>query len=236
MRVSWYEQTQHEVRPGGDWLSEWERLHLATLKLAKRRSDWLLGRWTAKHAVLDYCELPTDPASLSGIEIRPDEMGAPEVLVHGAVAEIAISLSHRNGLGACAIADGSFQLGCDVEAVELRSDAFVRDYFTPEEQAIIGRAPVTDQFATIALLWSAKESALKALRVGLRRSTHSVIVHSVSASELPPPGFNIDIRSPLIPPGESWQDLRVSCSAGGCFEGKWCCAGGVVRTVVVGMA
>jgi len=34
------------------------------------------------------------------------------------------------------------EIGCDLEVVEPRSDAFVADYFTSEEQALIARASV----------------------------------------------------------------------------------------------
>ena len=233
MQVSWYEQSQADVRPGDDWLSEWERLHLATLKVPKRRSDWLLGRWTAKYAVTGYYKLPCEPADLSTIEIRPDETGAPEVLIHGELAGVAISLSHRDGLGACAVAKRPSSVGCDVETVEPRSAEFVEDYFTPEEQTLIARAIPADRFVVVALLWSAKESALKALRAGLRRSTRCVSVEFVSAIQLSPSTLIFDVHSPFIAAVENWHELFVKCSEGMFFAGKWCLNNGVVRTFAV---
>ena len=73
------------------------------------------------------------------------------------------------------------ELGCDLEIVEPRSDAFIADYFTAEEQALIERTSAADRSLLLALLWSAKESALKALRAGLRLDTRSVIVRPVAA-------------------------------------------------------
>ena len=67
-------------------------------------------------------------------------------------------------------------LGCDLEIVEPRSDAFVADYFTAEEQEVVRQACPADRFALIALIWSAKESALKALQSGLRIDTRSLSV------------------------------------------------------------
>ena len=51
-------------------------------------------------------------------------------------------------------------------SIEPRSDAFVADYFTIEEQALVARASAADRDRILALLWSGKESALKALREG----------------------------------------------------------------------
>ena len=55
--------------------------------------------------------------------------------------------------------------------------AFVADYFTPAEQALAHRAPSERDWQRVTnLIWSAKESALKVLRTGLRRDTRSVEV------------------------------------------------------------
>ena len=47
----WLTTSAPEVPPGDAWLSARERAVLAGLRLAKRRDDWRLGRWTAKTAV-----------------------------------------------------------------------------------------------------------------------------------------------------------------------------------------
>ena len=73
-----------------------------------------------------------------------------------------------------AAADGV--LGCDLEVIEPHSDAFITDFFTAEEQALITKASAEDRFLVATLLWSAKESALKALHAGLRLGTLSVAV------------------------------------------------------------
>jgi 4'-phosphopantetheinyl transferase len=106
-------------------------------------------------------------------------------------------------------------LGCDLELVEPRSDAFIADYFTAKEQALVAHAGA-DRFRLVALLWSAKESALKALRVGLRVDTRSVIVS---------PGN-------LQPAGESWHPLWVYQVGGETFHGWWQSSGSLLRTLV----
>ncbi len=96
---------------------------------------------------------------------------------------MAIALTHRAGHAVCAVAPAGILLGCDLEVVEPRSDAFVADFFTPAERSLVAQAPPEDRPLLANLLWSAKESALKALREGLRRDTRSVEVSFPEGSE-----------------------------------------------------
>lgn len=98
------------------------------------------------------------------VEIRAAPDGAPQVLLGGRPARLAVSLSHRAGLALCAVAPAATALGCDLEVVEPRGDAFVADYLTAAERALVERAGPADRALAVALVWSAKESALKALR------------------------------------------------------------------------
>jgi 4'-phosphopantetheinyl transferase len=171
--VHWLQQTQTDVPLANDWLSEHERQTLRGFRFAKRRSDWRLGRWTAKHAVAACLGLSSVP--VRAIELRPDPSGAPEVFVDGCPAPVSVSLSHRLGRALCVVVPSSSSVGCDVELVECRSDAFVTDYFTPEEQDMV-RSAEEDHSLVVTLIWSAKESVLKAVRKGLRVDTREVNV------------------------------------------------------------
>jgi len=173
MDVYWLEQGEADVARNDDWFSAGEKACLDAKRFPKRRADWRLGRWTAKRALAVYLDRPGDLPSLAHIEICPAPTGAPEA---DQPAGVTISLSHREGTALCAIAAPDAQLGCDLERVEPRSEAFVADYFTDEEQALIAGLPATDRPQLLALLWSAKESVLKALHEGLRRDTRSVTV------------------------------------------------------------
>ncbi|MGA2902785.1 MAG: 4'-phosphopantetheinyl transferase superfamily protein [Candidatus Korobacteraceae bacterium] len=235
MKVRWLEQSLADVRAEDDWLSGWERSHLGGLRFPKRRADWRLGRWTAKHAVADYLKLPRDPGVLATIQIRPAASGAPEVLIDDAPGEVSISLSHRDGIAACAVGATGAMLGCDLEVVEPRSDAFVADYFTAEEQAMTRQAPEPVRFALIALIWSAKESALKALRTGLRSDTRcvSVAVDDCWIADLGHQPFSAHENSPAVPPAALiWRPLRVSYTEGQIFHGWWFCSAKLLRTMV----
>lgn len=216
MQVYWLEQREDEVPPANDWLSARETTYLRGLPFAKRRADWRLGRWTAKHAIASCLNLAADPQALANIEIRPTPSGAPDVFVANAPASVTISLSHRDGRALCVVAAGGVDLGCDLEVIEMRSEAFVADYFTSEEQTFVERASPAERARVVTLLWSAKESALKALREGLRLDTRSVIVSAGDPS--------CDLNR--------WNTLQVRCAEGQIFHGWWRDAKNILRTVV----
>jgi 4'-phosphopantetheinyl transferase len=216
MDVYWLEQTEANVPAENDWLSENEAACLKGLRFAKRRTDWRLGRWTAKSALSVCLNLPAHPMVFKKIDIRPAPSGAPEVFFADQAAPLTISLSHRAGIAACAVAMSNAELGCDLEMVEPRSDAFVSDYFTAEEQALVARTPAADRPRLLALLWSAKESALKALHEGLRLDTRSVIVSPFAAS------FALN----------GWSPLEVRYTGGRVFHGWWQNTANMLRTVV----
>lgn len=215
MTVYWLEQKQADVPQDDEWLSSFETGRLSQMFVAKRREDWRLGRWTAKRAIAARASLPAHPRVLATIEIRPGQSGAPEAWINNRPSDVTISLSHRAGTGLCAVAPAGVALGCDLELVEPHSSAFVSDYFTPQEQATIAATSGLDQCRLLALLWSAKESALKALHEGLRMDTRSVTVEGSDAPDL-----------------FGWTPLRVRHCSGKVFDG-WCRSDGhMVRTVV----
>jgi diguanylate cyclase (GGDEF)-like protein len=109
----------------------------------------------------------------------------------------------------------------DVAMIEPRSDAFIADYLTVEEQALLADATAAERLCLVTLLWSAKESALKAVRLGLRADTRWVNVRPVYKS--------------LIP--NSWSPLQICLTGGGdsgeeLFHGWWQTSGSIVRTIV----
>jgi len=224
MNVYWLEQTDADMPVTNDWLSGWEATSLSRLRFAKRRSDWRLGRWTAKQAVALLLNMPARRDALAGIEIRQASSGAPEVFFASQPSPVTISLSHREGAAVCAVAPSSIALGCDLEVIEPRSDTFVTDYFTPEEQALVARASARDRSQLLALLWSAKESALKALHTGLRLDTRCVVVKLV--------GNPHSCGEKEVCPSENWCPLQVSYNHDEVFHGWWRQNGNRLQTLV----
>jgi 4'-phosphopantetheinyl transferase len=215
INVHWLEQTEADLPAGNNWLSTSEVIRLDGMRFAKRRADWRLGRWTAKRALAAYLNMPSHPQTFTDIELRPAQSGAPQVFVADEPAAVTISLSHRAGVAACAVAVSGVELGCDLEVIEPRSDAFIADYFTTEEQQLIERVPATERPRLLTLLWSGKESALKALRTGLRLDTRSVTVRP----------------APPLAQGD-WHPLQAVCEGGQTFHGWWQDTDNLLRTMV----
>jgi len=216
MEVRWLEQKEADVPKENAWFSANEIALLNGMRFAKRRDSWRLGRWTAKRALASYRNLPAHPDILRRIEIRPAPSGAPEGFLANKPAVATISLSHGAGRAICAVAPAGVELGCDLEVIEPRNEAFLSDYFTAEEQALVARAHVTDRARLVTLLWCGKESALKALHTGLRLDTRSVIVSPDDAS------FDLS----------GWSRLQVRYTGGRIFHGWWQHIDNIMRTVV----
>ncbi len=205
MAVRWLARGMQEVPRSADWLSAAESARLATLRFTKRRSEVRLARWTAKQAIARSLDLDDDAGTLALIEIRAAPTGAPAAFLSAERAPVAVSLTDRADWAVCMVAPVDLAVGCDLELVEPRSDAFVRDWFTPTEQDLVFAAQPGEARHLLAnLVWSAKESALKVLETGLRRDTRSVEVDLVE------------------PAGQDrWAHLVVRTEEGAAFPGWW---------------
>src|SRR5579864_2436135 len=234
MNVYWLEQTEADVPAENQWLSASEILTLGRMRFAKRRNDWRLGRWTAKRALAAHLNLRCDRLSLAKIEIRAAASGAPEAFLFNQVAPATISLSHRAGIAMCALALPGAGIGCDLEVIEPRSSAFIADYFTAREQALVERTLLEERPLLVTLLWSAKESALKALHTGLRLNTSCMDVSLIEG--LPPRTQPSRQELPRVPmrdvDPDVWRPLHVRHSGEQVFCGWWRRENGMVRTLV----
>ncbi len=212
MTLRWLLRSASALPEGDDWLGTEERKALAGLRFPKRRSEWRLGRFVAKQALSSFAEID----ALDRLQVIAAADGAPEAFVDGRSMECAISISHRENVAACVIAERG-TVGCDLEAVEPRTSRFVNDFFSDRERAEVENATGAQRETLIALTWSAKESTLKALRVGLRRDTRCVEVQI----------DDLDTNE------TGWHELRAMVSPEArVFRGWWRREGGVVLTVM----
>ncbi|MEC8424850.1 MAG: SDR family NAD(P)-dependent oxidoreductase, partial [Myxococcota bacterium] len=136
---------------------------------ARRKADRLAGQRAGRLAV----------ARLTGWEREAFRLvrapsGAP--LVEGPESGIQISISHREGMG-WAVATNRGRPGLDVEQVCLRSDAWLRTWFTDAEQKWLANDPVRQTEA-----WCAKEAVLKALGTGMALHPRQVEVMSIGGA------------------------------------------------------
>jgi 4'-phosphopantetheinyl transferase len=209
------------------FLSLAERETLAGLRFPKRRREWLLGRWTAKHllkrAYPEYAGLP-----LTKITVGNDPDGAPYLAIadQGRLS-LSLSISHRNNRAFCAVLpptapppaeaaidakmpsvavlDMANTVGADIEQVYPRDPAFVRDYFTSGEAERVWAAPEALRNTLVTVLWSAKEAVLKVLRLGLTVDTRRVELYRIA-------GLEPSSGSVALLASDAWLEIRVRCT------------------------
>jgi 4'-phosphopantetheinyl transferase len=203
----WLTQSLGDVPSGEDWLGDGERRVLALLQVEPRRVDWRLGRWTAKAALGSW--LSVAPARVQ-VLAAPD--GAPEAWLDGARAPVSISLSHRGGRALALVTDAPRVGGCDLELVEPRSLAFVREWLAPSEQLQISDCAEADRALLVNLIWTAKEAAAKVRREGLRLDVRSAVV-TVAAGSLQP--------GPWRPLQVAWSDVPTPAAGWWRAEPGW---------------
>ena len=213
---------ERDVPDGDAWLTPVEAQRAASMRFTKRRTEYRLRRYAGKCAIAASIGLPQDPASLARIGVLNAPTGAPYVVLDDRRVGTDVSLTDRAGWAVCLVGPDLGAVGCDLEIVEPRSDGFVRDFLTPGEQALVAAAPGPDGRDALAnLIWSAKESALKVLRTGLRADTRTVEVRVGDPGALGPGG-----RS-------AWHRLQVGTVIGP-LPGWWRRDGDFVLTIVVG--
>jgi len=145
----------------------------------KRSGEWLAGRVALKRSVQRLLAASGDRRpSLRSIRIVTDANGKPiaKLSDRSGITIGDVSLSHSGGLAiAAASPNGSFGgLGVDIEKVELRSEAWIKDYFTEEE--IVYAEEDENRWKKLTGIWCLKEAALKAMGTGLRFDLKDVVV------------------------------------------------------------
>ena len=134
------------------------------------------------------------------------------------------SLSRTAASSACARSPPSLACSSErnLELVEPRDPALVRTFFTEHEQATVAAEPGP---RAVARIWSAKESVLKALGLGLRLDTREVEI----VGEATVPG---------APSG--WAPLEMTLGPGAppalrrAFQVAWRDEGGYVLSIALG--
>jgi 4'-phosphopantetheinyl transferase EntD len=200
--VVWHLCRITDVPDDDDWLTHNERIVMSKLAIAKRRADWRLGRWTAKKMLGTEFQVPAGRA-----EVRAAGDGAPEAFVGGVPSGISLSLSHRDGVAVAAMARPPTTVGIDLETVESRSDAFVRECLSGEEasakmvreglrvdvrQAVVVAAPPARTWTPLTVTWRTEARTHRRWWC----HDHSRVVAVVTDPPTPAPVASIDRRFP----------------------------------------
>jgi len=188
------------------------------MRFTKRRTEYLLRRWVGKQAVAAVIGAATDVRELARIEVANRPGGAPYVLVDAQPLGLDVSLTDRAGWAVSVVGPDLSAVGCDLEIVEARTQGFVADFLTEAERRYVAaKADGDAKDAAANLLWSAKESALKVLRTGLRRDTRTV--------EVTVEGFGQGSDT------DHWGRLTISTIEGATLTGWWRREGAFLLTI-----
>ncbi len=215
IRLFWLECVESDLPLDESWLADAEIACVRKTWAAKRRRDWLLGRWTAKCAVAAHLGIVHHAAAFRSLAIVPEETGAPRLLVDGEVPGLSLSISHRDGRALAVISSQTPSVGCDLERCEPRSPAFVEQMLTPSEVEQVEQLHAVNWAGIETLIWSAKESVLKLLALGLRVDSRyvSVQIHALNEAVT------------------GWQKFSAAVADGTRFAGWWCRDWTWIRTI-----
>ena len=214
--VVWLSRGIDDVPASDEWLSPEEASRVETLRFAKRRTEVRLARWTAKQAVVRALDLDDDSATLAAIEIRAASTGAPMLFVRGERSPVSVSMSDRADWAVCVLSHEQVGVGCDLELVEPRSAAFVRDWFTPCRAGARARRRG----------WRAARSSVQPRVVGQGERARKC---SRPASAATP--VQSRSMSSTEMDGTRWARLVVRSEEGATFPGWWCRYGDFLLTL-----
>lgn len=170
-------------------LTDAEREYLEKIRSPKRRREWVGGRIAIKSLVIEH--LWADAAGAPGLadlEVMPDPRGRPVLVLRLEsdppipFPEISITHTRERAMVALLPAAAGVRLGVDIELIAARSPGFVKRVLTETELAAVeGRMDSSEQ---LALRWSLKEAAAKAMGMGF----DELAPHEVEVVSLAPDG------------------------------------------------
>ncbi len=144
------------------------------------------------------------------LEFSHTPQGKPR-LVNPTHPSLRFNLSHSGKLALVAVAYGR-EVGIDVERIDPNYDfeSVAREFFTPAEKAALRASPSHEQRNTFFQLWTCKESVLKAMGEGFRRSPTSISL------SLQRDGKSVELEIPQDPTEAGRWSTRILPSITGC--------------------
>ncbi len=169
-----------------------EREALDRLLSDRRRGEWVAARVASKVLVQRYlADFHGIAVALPDVEIAKDPNGAPHVRLHGdyPVVEVPhLTITHSSGLAIAALAGPGprARLGIDLERIEVRDEAFAKNYFRTDELDLrsgLTNGSSLDRPTFVSMLWAIKEAVSKALGLGLKLRLDDVQIAEVEHTD-----------------------------------------------------
>ena len=146
-----------KVPPTEEFLTKREMETYKTFKVEKRKKEWLGGRYALKTLACDFFSF-----DIKYMEVANLPSGQPILLAPGG-NKLPVSITHSGPYAAAAIDITGHSIGIDIECIEQRSQAWVKQYFDKREISSKSAPFLTE-------LWAKKEAVLKFLGLGLQLS------------------------------------------------------------------
>jgi 4'-phosphopantetheinyl transferase len=189
-------------------LSPEEQARYEGFHVLKRRRDWLLGRWTAKHLVRAYLGKTAAPPALDEIVIRAHSDGSPYAALSADRLPLSVSISHSGPYSLCALTgQPGASVGADIEMIEPRPLSLAEQFFTRNELDALLASAEEERTVRMTLVWSAKEAFLKSIKEGLRVDTREIVVETprvLAEARIWEP-LVVTARSGLMPVGAEYR-------------------------------
>ncbi len=139
-----------------------ERAYLETLRFTRRKSSYLLGRLSAKHALEQI--LP-ERVLMNSFTIGSGVFNFP-IIEYLPYSGYQVTISHCDSIGMALAYPESHPLGIDIEKIDHKKNTVFVSMFTDEEIQLT-KTCFLNVDITNTLLWTAKESLSKVLKTGL---------------------------------------------------------------------
>jgi phosphopantetheine--protein transferase-like protein len=137
-----------------------------------KKNQWVAGRLASKQALNDYLVAQGhNPIPPQEISVLYNPNGSPILCdLKGKKLDFLISISHSNEYAVASIAEAKdlSGLGIDIEKIRSFRTETTTAFMTERELEIYERAPADQKNYFATLIWTGKESVLKALGTGLK--------------------------------------------------------------------
>ena len=142
-------------------------MEASTVAISEVKKDFLVGRIALKKAFNQYLS-KNKKQPLEKVIINNYQSGQPYIEDH---SNLHCSLAHSYGMGVGAVAP--FRVGIDVEKIRPHQNSLANYIAEPEELCLVENF-FNDQTDKLTLIWTIKESVMKALGVGFKMSPKQV--------------------------------------------------------------
>jgi phosphopantetheinyl transferase len=150
---------------------EYEKYRLSLTQ--KKKDDFLLGRYSAKKALSQICEV----SQLSDIDISNGVFGQP-IVHYKDLYNVQISVAHGDNISASIVFEESHPTAIDIELIDKSKIADIKPQFTKTELALFPDLNISEELF-VFILWTAKESLSKILRTGLTIPLNILEINSI---------------------------------------------------------